>query len=114
MIFSRNDSEEKGQASVIAAVGKNFESANAAVMYHARKLIQGDKFMTGQQKFVTEGLVDSGVKADWMENWPDGLTYCTWNGLGQNLNEQKIYSALDALKENGIQSKFWSSGEINR
>ncbi len=32
----------------------------------------------------------------------DGLSYCTWNGLGQNLTEQKLFDALDSLSKNNI------------
>lgn len=32
----------------------------------------------------------------------DGLTYCTWNSLGQDLTEEKIFNALDTLAKNGI------------
>lgn len=105
IISSRNDSTENGLARVLVAVGKTFESANAAVMYHARKLVNGDGSNIIHKNAETEELTDGEVKADWMEHWSDGLTYCTWNGLGQNLNEQKIYSALNVLNENGIKSK---------
>lgn len=104
IIFSRNDSTEEGLARVLVAVGKTFESANAAVMYYARKLISGNESISVRKKTEMEGLNDE-VKIDWMESWSDGLTYCTWNGLGQNLNEQKIYHALDELNDNGIKSK---------
>lgn len=105
IISSRNDSTEKGLARVLVAVGKTFESASAAVIYHARKLINGDESNTIQEETEKEALADDKIKVDWMENWSDGLTYCTWNGLGQNLNEQKIFDALDELNENGIKSK---------
>lgn len=101
ILSSRNDFEDEGQAMVIAAVGETFESAIAAAMYHARKVIHGDNLALNKP----QTLIQSGVKADWIENWPDGLTYCTWNSLGQNLNEQKIYDALDDLKNNTITSK---------
>ena len=106
IITSRNDSTENSLARVLVAVGKTFESANAAVMYHARKLVNGDECHIIHENAETQALTDGEVKADWMEHWSDGLTYCTWNGLGQNLNEQKIYSALDVLNENGIKSKI--------
>lgn len=105
IISSRNDSTETGLARVLVAVGKTFESANAAVMYHARKLAHGNEPKNIQGKTETQSLADGEAKVDWMEHWSDGLTYCTWNGLGQNLNEQKIYDALDVLNENGITSK---------
>ena len=105
IISSRNDGTEKAQVRVIVAVGKTFESANAAVMYHARKLVQGDESIGGQDESKAKASIDGGVQTSWMESWSDGLTYCTWNALGQNLNERKIYNALDVLKDNGIKSK---------
>jgi hypothetical protein len=37
-----------------------------------------------------------------LEDWYDGLAYCTWNGLGQNLTPAKIEEALETLAANGI------------
>ena len=99
---SRNDNEEKGTLQVVVAVGRTFETANAAVMYHARKLVQGDQYMSGQTKDEMKAQIDNGVRPEWMENWYDGLTYCTWNGLGQDLNQQRIFDALDILKANNV------------
>lgn len=46
--------------------------------------------------------MDKNVKAEWLEEWYDGFTYCTWNGLGQNLTEDKIDDALESLKKENI------------
>ncbi|KAI4179906.1 MAG: hypothetical protein L6R41_007565, partial [Letrouitia leprolyta] len=100
---SRNDSTEEGQAKVLAAVGTTFNTALAAVMYHARKIVQGNDVTSIADKEEMQKILERDVKAEWMENWYDGLTYCTWNGLGQDLNEQKILDALSLLKNNGIQ-----------
>ncbi|KAI4199094.1 MAG: hypothetical protein LQ350_004849 [Teloschistes chrysophthalmus] len=102
VLHSRNDSVEEGEAKVLAAVGTTFNTALAAVMYHARKIVRGDASMSLEVKQEMKTALDKGVKAEWMENWYDGLTYCTWNGLGQDLNEQKILDALDILKEKKI------------
>ncbi|KAL8685542.1 MAG: hypothetical protein Q9218_007697, partial [Villophora microphyllina] len=99
---SRNDNTEEGRARVLAAVGTTFNTALAAVMYHARKLVRGDAVMSPTIKDEMETALDKGVKGEWMENWYDGLTYCTWNALGQDLNEQKIFNALNILKDKGI------------
>ncbi|KAL8773665.1 MAG: hypothetical protein Q9209_001431 [Squamulea sp. 1 TL-2023] len=101
---SRNDSTVSGQARVLAAVGITFNSALAAVMYHARKVVRGYDTMSQDVKAEMQTAVEKNVKAEWMENWYDGLTYCTWNALGQDLHEQKIFDALDILKEQGIQN----------
>ena len=104
MIRARNDRPEPSRAHIIAAVGTTFENANAAVMYHARKIVRGDEYMSNQIKAEMKTAIENDVKAEWMENWYDGLTYCTWNALGQDLHEDKIYNALNILKENNIKS----------
>lgn len=100
VVSSRNGSSGYDSI-VIAAVGRSFESAVAAAMYHARKLV------AGTAKMIVE-RAEKDIKPDWVENWYDGLTYCTWNGLGQNLTEQKIYNALDELERNDIVGMLWS------
>ena len=102
VVSSRNDGEQGGTARVIAAVGRNFDTANAAVMYYARKLVRGYEHMSSEVQTEMQAAIEKGVKAEWLENWYDGLTYCTWNGLGQDLTEAKIFNALDVLEKNGI------------
>ncbi|KFZ08038.1 hypothetical protein V501_06122 [Pseudogymnoascus sp. VKM F-4519 (FW-2642)] len=98
---ARNDGPKAGIARIIVALGNDFESANAAAMYHARDLVQDLSLATSEEKQELMALKDD-VKPQWMENWFDGLTYCTWNGLGQNLTEEKIYNAVDTLAANNI------------
>ena len=99
---SRNDREGDGQAHIVASVSTTFESANAAVMYHARKIVNGNDSVPTERKLELQGLMAKDVKAEWMENWCDGLTYCTWNALGQDLTEDKIFNALEILKAKKI------------
>jgi len=89
-------------AHVIIAVGRTFDAAIAAVMYEARKMVSGMPTMSEEARSEMETLNDQKIKPEWMENWYDGLTYCTWNALGQNLNQQNIFDALDTLKANDI------------
>ena len=102
IVSARNERPEPGKAHVIAAVGTTFELANAAVMYHARNIVRGDEYMSEEVKNEMKVAIAKDIDAQWMENWYDGLTYCTWNALGQDLNEEKIYNALNVLKENKI------------
>ena len=104
LVSSRNDSPMEGQTRVIAAVAATFESAIAAVMYHARKLVHGYQYMSNEVKAAMKTAIENDVRAEWMDNWYDGLTYCTWNALGQDLNEGKIYNALNILKQNNVKS----------
>ncbi len=73
----RNDSASNQVAKVLVGLGDDFESANAAVMYHARSVISASEAATGEQ----QKEVDAQKEADestkmWQENWYDGLTYC--------------------------------------
>ena len=104
-IKGRNDREEVGEAKVLVAVANDFERANCAVMYQARKVIS--QYSSTSQELAEstkqiKALTDEKVRPEWLEEWYDGLTYCTWNGLGQNLTADKIHTALDELTKRGI------------
>ncbi|KAL4787347.1 raffinose synthase or seed imbibition protein Sip1-domain-containing protein [Aspergillus varians] len=92
VVKSQNDSSSSSRFQVLAAAADGFEIAMSALIYEARKIVR-------PYGIATE--VDD-PKAQWLSNWYDGLTYCTWNGIGQDLNEEKIVSALDDLKAQGI------------
>ena len=98
---SRNDREGEGRVQILAAVATTFESANAAVMYHSRKVVAGID-SANDRKLQLQEMMAKDIKAEWMENWYDGLTYCTWNALGQDLTQDKIFNALAILKEKNI------------
>ena len=105
IIKGRNDREEVGTSRVLVAVAESFEVANSAVMYHARKIIVeygfSDNDLAADTKEI-QALADEKMKPEWLEEWYDGFTYCTWNGLGQDLTASKIYDALDDLTKNDI------------
>ena len=103
-ISARNDSPRKGVARIIAAVGKEFELANAAAIYHAREIVREYGGMSEELSKEVKSLIENDVKTEWMENWYDGLSYCTWNGLGQKLTETKILEALESLERNNVKS----------
>ncbi|OTA80869.1 glycoside hydrolase family 36 protein [Hypoxylon sp. CO27-5] len=97
----RNDDETQSSGLVLAAVGDNFESAMAAAMYHARTVI----FTTSdtEDDFTRElRSLSHGIKPEWYENWYDGLGYCTWNALGQQLTDEKIINAVEALAKDNV------------
>ncbi|KAF1942148.1 glycoside hydrolase [Clathrospora elynae] len=98
---SNNDSKKDGIVRVVAAVGKKLEDAVAASMYYARKLVMAYDASTGEIDTEMKALIDD-FKPQWLENWYDGLSYCTWNGLGQKLTEEKIFNALESLSKNEI------------
>ncbi len=73
----RNDSADIRTSKVLVGLGDDFESANAAVMYHARDIIASTQAASGEQQKEVEALNDGDEKTKlWAENWYDGLTYC--------------------------------------
>lgn len=100
IVKARNDRPEAGSSRVLVAVADSFEVANAAVMYHARKVVKTYAPTLADEQ--TLKLMNEGVKPEWLEEWYDGLAYCTWNGIGQKLSAQKIYDALDGLARENI------------
>ncbi|KAI5864854.1 glycoside hydrolase family 36 protein [Durotheca rogersii] len=97
----RNDNGSRSSGLVLAAVGDNFESAIAAVMYHARTVILATRVGHDELSRELQSLSED-VRPEWYENWYDGLGYCTWNGLGQRLSDKKIIKAVEALAKSRI------------
>ncbi|KAH7327176.1 glycoside hydrolase superfamily [Rhexocercosporidium sp. MPI-PUGE-AT-0058] len=103
VLHIRNDSAENKISRVLVGLGDDFESANAAVMYHARGIIATAQGVSEEQQKEIEALTEGNEKTKvWAENWYDGLTYCTWNALGQRLTEEKVLKAVTTLAENKI------------
>ncbi|KAE8443523.1 hypothetical protein EG329_001763 [Mollisiaceae sp. DMI_Dod_QoI] len=99
----RNDSDETRTSRVLVAYGDDFEAANAAVMYHARGIVRVAETLSSEQQKEVEALKQGNESTKlWTENWYDGLTYCTWNALGQRLTEEKVLKAVTTLAENKI------------
>jgi hypothetical protein len=101
-IEGRNDAEEQGISRVIVAVASTFEVANAAVMYQARRIVMAYAQDIGELQAEIDAMKEIEVKPEWLEGWSDGFAFCTWNSLGQDLTEDKIYAALDSLEKNDI------------
>jgi hypothetical protein len=102
VIQAKNDAEAEGTSRVLIAVATSFEVANAAVMYQARRVVMAFSSASGELQAEIEAQEEADIKPEWLEGWSDGFAYCTWNGLGQNLTEDKIYEALDSLEKNDI------------
>lgn len=93
---AKNDNEHDATFHVVASVAPTHDLAIAAVMYEARNMVQTPECIFEPVK--EQSPADERLKSC----WSDGLTYCTWNGLGQNLTANKIYEALDSLADNGV------------
>lgn len=108
VIKAANDNEESAKFQVLVAVADDFEVTLSAIIYEARKLVapldeepalEGRKPSNPGDDMV---IVEKDPKIQWMSEWYDGLTYCTWNSLGRDLTEEKIIGALDTLRSHGI------------
>jgi hypothetical protein len=110
VIKARSDNTETAGFHVLAAVAENFEVAMSAVIYESRKVVRPYEALANdpleQPPLSPPGddvvILEKDPKIQWLADWFDGLTYCTWNGLGQDLSEEKIVHALDTLKAHGI------------
>jgi hypothetical protein len=58
---------------VLIAAAESFEVANAAVMYHARKVIADNGSVAAQKEI--DALTEEKVRPEWLEEWYDGLSY---------------------------------------
>lgn len=101
VIDSRSDSEGEASATVLVSVAHSLEFALSAVMYHARKLVMKYQAASGELAAEEDALMKD-FSPQWLQNWYDGLSYCTWNGIGQKLTEDKLFAALESLKSHGV------------
>ncbi|KAM0203533.1 hypothetical protein ACHAPI_000528 [Fusarium lateritium] len=101
-VHARNDGLSDEKAVILVSEGESFDNALASVMYHARDLVARTKQASEEWSQELSALTND-FKPEWLEYWFDGLGFCTWNALGQRLTEQKIFDALDKLKEHSIE-----------
>ncbi|EEA25027.1 hypothetical protein TMatcc_008129 [Talaromyces marneffei ATCC 18224] len=111
---ARNENTEEAKFQVLASVSESFELCISSLIYEARKVVQNSS--TAVELPVVSDLppepsspisddmviVGDDARTQWLADWYEGLSYCTWNALGQNLTEDKILDALDVLKSHGI------------
>jgi hypothetical protein len=110
----RNENTEEAQFQILASVAESFEVCICSLIYEARKVVR-DSSTAVESPVVSDlppepgspisddmVIVGDDARTQWLADWYEGLSYCTWNALGQNLTEEKILEALDALKSHGI------------
>ncbi|KAL8992839.1 MAG: hypothetical protein Q9169_006799 [Polycauliona sp. 2 TL-2023] len=101
LMAGKNDSLHIGRCVVLAALATTLEDAMAAAVARARKVVQRSE--PAQPTIRTEASEE--IRNNSINNsqgWLNGLTYCTWNALGQNLDQGKIHNALQVLLDHGI------------
>jgi Raffinose synthase or seed imbibition protein Sip1 len=120
VVECRNDTTSPRTIHLLAATAWNFEIALCAVMYEMRKLVHkstayNDLVSQLPQEIKAESVAseddtvivngnagDPPPSPQWLQSWYDSLAYCTWNSLGQDLNLEKILSALDSFESIGV------------
>ncbi|PWW71617.1 Glycoside Hydrolase Family 36 protein, partial [Tuber magnatum] len=95
LLITRNDSGNSQHHRAIIATGWKYQTTVNAAFYRARELLRS---LTPQ----SSAIKNPAPTPSWYETWYDGLAYCTWNGLGRELSEERILSALQDLADNGI------------
>lgn len=106
-ITARNNSADSDAARLVAAVANDVESSIEAAVNYARDIFaksQNSSLFseTGLKQISSEVSDFTSVNED-LDDWYDGLLYCTWNSLGWDLNPEKISRGLQTLLDNGIQ-----------
>ncbi|KAI1425750.1 raffinose synthase Sip1 [Xylaria sp. FL1777] len=99
MVHLRSDENTSSVGMLLAAVGDDCDSAVAAAMYHARTLTLPSTHSVIPQEL---SIQSDSFRPEWMQDWCDGLGYCTWNALGQQLTEDKLLNAVEHLRQNNI------------
>ncbi|OKL62115.1 hypothetical protein UA08_02367 [Talaromyces atroroseus] len=110
----KNDGTDDANFQILASVGESFEVCVSSLVYEARKVVR-DSVTAVTLPVVSDlpqepespvpddlVIVENDARAQWLADWYEGLSYCTWNSLGQDLTEEKILEALDSLKRHGI------------
>jgi hypothetical protein len=119
----RNDTEKPRKFRLIGASAWSFEIALASVMYEMRKLVRDSSAYLELAEQLPREITAESVESEsdtvvvnntngqpddhvpvpqWLQSWYDSLAYCTWNSLGQDLNQDKILRALDSFANIGV------------
>lgn len=91
IVRSMDDFEAERKIRVIVGIGSDPLETTALSVAYLKRLVMGSKGMGSEVK----GVEDRSM-------WEDGVSYCTWNGLGSDLSEKRIFGALEQLEKAGV------------
>lgn len=89
-----DDFETERKVQVIVAIGSDALETVASAVAYLKRLVMG----VGWNKLRIERVE---ITED-RQMWEDGVSYCTWNGLGWDLSEERIFGALEQLEKAGV------------
>ncbi|KAG6251679.1 hypothetical protein E4U23_000374 [Claviceps purpurea] len=99
-VHARNDSSSAGTVTILVSEGPKFDNTVASVMYEARKLLS--PYTVLNVDLDTFGGLRTRTTARWEAEWYDGLGFCTWNSLGEQLSEKKLLEAMRTLAQHKL------------
>ncbi|KAH8172298.1 raffinose synthase or seed imbibition protein sip1 domain-containing protein [Sarocladium implicatum] len=97
VVGGRNDGPSDAPLKVLAGISRDPHEAIASVMDQAKRVVSGRPKMSDFQAIKTA------VKGSDTKDFFDSFGYCTYNGLGLDLTEDKIFSGLDELVKNSVE-----------
>jgi hypothetical protein len=95
-VAARNDSGTDAPYQILLATAESHKVAIEAVMSEARKRVSFKPSIKSLQQATKKYNLQSN------DAFFDGLAFCTWNALGQDLTADKILKALSELSKNKI------------
>lgn len=89
IVRGMDDFETERKVQVIIAIGRDPLETVASAVAYLKKLVMGSE--AGEVRVAGDRSM-----------WEDGVSYCTWNGLGWDLSEKRIFGALEQLEKAGV------------
>lgn len=98
VIAARCDSDKFVPFRAIVSIASTFDESCSAVMKHAATLANSQPLSAE----IAAQVSRSAEVETKFDAWLDGLVFCTWNALGQNLTQEKLLAALTSLANNNV------------
>ena len=98
VVAARNDGKSEAPFQVLMGTGPDHLAAIEAVVSEARKRVhQRPKIQSLESNTSSLPSITNNNSS-----FIDGLCFCTWNALGQNLTGDKVLNAVNTLSKNNI------------
>lgn len=104
VVVARNDGPESCTFRVIAAVASTIEESISAAVDAARDFVTNSSEARQTASHITKVINGDleNLRSSPVEDWCDGLAYCTYNSLGMHLDISKILKGLESLSRAGV------------
>lgn len=99
VVAAKADRSTGSPLRVLLSVGGDIETSIEAIMVQLRVEAGGSRLV---HDMIKDDDKSTDSSAPHLEGLLDGLGFCTWNALGNELDRNKILGALRALRENNV------------